>query len=619
MTRPVPSVTKAARPSGVALPLFLPLLLLPLLAALASPPPSAANQAYNSQTMALNEATALLARAADRAAGDPVKRTDWFLAARKLLDECRARRVEHPGLDPAAKQLAEAEKRLRDELWELVNANLSETDHLKSLKFLRQLLRIAPEDPNYRKWEATLTRKDLLDHQARVYSGTGDDPGVTHATLRTSQIREWLDLAFEEFSERHFDAAKRKYQHVQKSDPGNVEAEKRLAEIERIRPLLNDLESLAARVGGLRAAFSFGRRDPADWAEARSILERVEAADPNLAFRRWFAHPKEPASLHPLEPRHPKRQSFARRAAALKEEHLRHLHLSATVRLALGETDAAARLLGEMLRTDPDALAALEVGILVEDARGRRLNALAKLRDYMRRKGHAGHVISLYARAPFNLGDPDYRFLLASHARIYAAIYWPMMMLGISLAASLAWSGHRTFRLWDEVTDGLLLRILTFSNKTPMEYFDQGNACVASRNLEKAVKLFTKALEVDKGFAEAYYARGLARVELTEYEEARKDLEAHVRLRPGHGKALYHLAVCLDQLGRRAEAIVTIEQAIGLGLQSREFNLEEAERNKSIYRRVMNDYFKTAETLLEVRGHQAARRAAREAAEDDEG
>lgn len=586
-----------------------PILLLPgaLLAAallFSCAAPAAADPNYNNQTVDLNELAVLLSRVEDRHAGDPVRRTDWLLQARKLHDACRARKVAHPGLEPATKRFAEAEKKLRDELWELVNTNLSETDHMKSLKFLKQLLRIAPEDPNYKKWEATLTRKDLLEHQARVYTGGGEEATASLSTLRGNQIREWLDLAYEDFQYRQFEDARKKYLHVQKGDPGNVEAQKRLEEIDRLRPLANDVESLSAVVEDFRRSFSLRGYAAAALLEHRAKLDRIDAADPDFALRRLLFHPKEPLTVA----KHPqKKASFARRLERLKDDYLRHLSHASIVRIALEDAPRADRLLEELIREERDSLYTLEIRILVDDARGRYVSALSQLRDYMKKKGFAGNVFSLYGRLLFHLGDPEYAFVFRNHARIYGKLYWPMLLLLASLCGTLAWTGQRTFRLWDEVTDGLLLRILTFSNKTPMEFFDGGNACMAARKFEKAVKLFTKALEVDKAFAEALYARGLARVELNEFEEARKDLEAHVRLRPGNGRSLYHLAVCYDRIGRRAEAIVTIEQAIGLGLQSREFNLDEAERNKALYRRVMNEYLKTAETLLSVKARPAAK------------
>ncbi len=592
------------RPSFTGSPAAAALAVLLALCAHPLPPvwPAHAGQAdYNNQTVDLNALDPLLKIVEDSRHPSPDKRTEAFLEAKKILDGCVARKTPHPGLEPALKRFAAAKKRLAADLFAQANANLNEADHTKSLKFIRLLLKIDPGEKSYRTWEANLTRRHLDTNRARVYAG-GDGPAASLSTLDGNRVRKFLDHAYELFLFRHFREARKWYDDTLKVEPGNVEAERRLKQIAVFEPLLDEIERLSAHVESLRHSYSLTGYDKAKFAGIAPRFDRLDADDPDFRRRaELFAPPTPPSVALIADEKDRKKLDWQRRREALKETHLRHLYHAALTRIVLGNDAAAARTLAALEAVDRDSLLAIELRVFVDDAAGRPLDALHELRDFMRAKALAANAFTLYMRLPFNLGRPEYAFVFTNHLRLYTKVYWPLeLLLGVILA-SLAWSGHRTYRLWDEVTDGLVTRILTLSNKTPMEYFDSANACMAARNFEKAVKQFTKALDVDKGFAEGYLGRAMARLELEDTEGARADLEAHVKLRPGNGRALFHLAICYDRLGRRTEAVVTIEQAIGLGTLQREHKLEDLEKNKSLYRRVMNEYIRNAETILSVK------------------
>jgi len=75
---------------------------------------------------------------------------------------------------------------------------------------------------------------------------------------------------------------------------------------------------------------------------------------------------------------------------------------------------------------------------------------------------------------------------------------------------------------------------------------------------------FTRAIELQPGFADAHSNRGMALRALGRPAEALEALHRALAIRPGHGDALFNLALALGDLGRWQEALAAYDELLGI-------------------------------------------------------
>ncbi len=67
-------------------------------------------------------------------------------------------------------------------------------------------------------------------------------------------------------------------------------------------------------------------------------------------------------------------------------------------------------------------------------------------------------------------------------------------------------------------------------------FHDRGNRHSRNGSYESAIADYSKAIEMDPGFAEAHYNRGFSFYELGQYEEAITDLSRAIQLNPSDAR-----------------------------------------------------------------------------------
>jgi tetratricopeptide (TPR) repeat protein len=98
-------------------------------------------------------------------------------------------------------------------------------------------------------------------------------------------------------------------------------------------------------------------------------------------------------------------------------------------------------------------------------------------------------------------------------------------------------------------------------NSEAQGYFNSGSAAFAARDLERAIRLFGKAINADPNFAEAYNHRAMVFYLQENFEESLKDCQIATELMPLHFGAWAGAGHCHACLGHADEAIACYEKA----------------------------------------------------------
>lgn len=78
---------------------------------------------------------------------------------------------------------------------------------------------------------------------------------------------------------------------------------------------------------------------------------------------------------------------------------------------------------------------------------------------------------------------------------------------------------------------------------------------------------FTKAIEIDKGFAYAFNNRGFAKYNLGLYKAALKDCNYSLKLKPKNSWAYYYRGLIKLKLDEKKEACEDFSEALELGYE----------------------------------------------------
>ncbi|MBU3699430.1 MAG: tetratricopeptide repeat protein [Candidatus Kapabacteria bacterium] len=110
---------------------------------------------------------------------------------------------------------------------------------------------------------------------------------------------------------------------------------------------------------------------------------------------------------------------------------------------------------------------------------------------------------------------------------------------------------------------GLLVGLvcLAFAQQAS-EWFGRGLNAFNGGQYAEAVKLYTKAIELDSAAAPAWYNRAAAHMRLKQYPEAHSDLDRCLRIFPGATNVKMQRAIVRSELGRYAEALDDVNTVI---------------------------------------------------------
>jgi tetratricopeptide (TPR) repeat protein len=102
------------------------------------------------------------------------------------------------------------------------------------------------------------------------------------------------------------------------------------------------------------------------------------------------------------------------------------------------------------------------------------------------------------------------------------------------------------------------------SSLTRVEWFEKGYAYNISGDYGNAINAFTKAIELDQKYANAYVNRGFAHYKLGNYRQAIENYDNAIELNPKYGIAYYNRSVAYKELSNYRQAIEDLSKDIEL-------------------------------------------------------
>lgn len=91
-----------------------------------------------------------------------------------------------------------------------------------------------------------------------------------------------------------------------------------------------------------------------------------------------------------------------------------------------------------------------------------------------------------------------------------------------------------------------------------------GNDQYKLGNFQKAIEFYCDAIEINNQEPAYYTNRAIAHLQLAQYEQARGDCQAALRIDENFAKAYNRLSKCNVFLGELAEASVNLQRSIAL-------------------------------------------------------
>ena len=107
------------------------------------------------------------------------------------------------------------------------------------------------------------------------------------------------------------------------------------------------------------------------------------------------------------------------------------------------------------------------------------------------------------------------------------------------------------------------------NNLSAAEWFERGYKLSISSNNTDAVKAFSKSIELDPQFVDAYFNRGTAYIELRNYQQAIKDFNKAIELNPLNPAIYFGRGGAYEIFGNYQNAINDFNKAIELDPQSK--------------------------------------------------
>ncbi len=111
----------------------------------------------------------------------------------------------------------------------------------------------------------------------------------------------------------------------------------------------------------------------------------------------------------------------------------------------------------------------------------------------------------------------------------------------------------------------LLFPVSVFAAGTAKEFSDKGREFAAQGQYEEAVVSYSRAIELEDNYADAYYGRGQAYGQKGDYDKAIADMNKVMVLDPGFAPAYNDRAVIYCLKGEFEKAKEDIKRAEGLG------------------------------------------------------
>jgi tetratricopeptide (TPR) repeat protein len=172
--------------------------------------------------------------------------------------------------------------------------------------------------------------------------------------------------------------------------------------------------------------------------------------------------------------------------------------------------------------------------------------------------------IGLFLVAGF-LFEKTYSFLsrknkLLKNIFVQLVVFYVFILGFITHQRIAVWENSKT--LWTDVIQ-----------KYPTDYFAYGNRANAEPNPEKAIDDYTKCIELNPDFFEAYNNRGLKYLDVNEYEKAISDFNQTLIINPNYPKSYVNLGLAHFNLNQFDKAELVFNRAVELDPKSELFFL----------------------------------------------
>jgi tetratricopeptide (TPR) repeat protein len=100
--------------------------------------------------------------------------------------------------------------------------------------------------------------------------------------------------------------------------------------------------------------------------------------------------------------------------------------------------------------------------------------------------------------------------------------------------------------------------------KTTQEWLQEGNALFAIAQYKEAIECYSKAIQLNPNYANAYYNKGLALYNIGQTEAAIEYYDSVLKLQPNYAQAHYNKGLALTSLGKHMESVFCYDKAIKL-------------------------------------------------------
>ena len=130
--------------------------------------------------------------------------------------------------------------------------------------------------------------------------------------------------------------------------------------------------------------------------------------------------------------------------------------------------------------------------------------------------------------------------------------------------------------------------------ETAKDWKDKGNALVKEKKYKEALDCYSKAIEIDPNDPILYSNRSLMHSNLSEFDEALKDAEKAISIKPDYAKAYLRKGKALEGQQKLKEALDTYK----LGLEKDKQNTQLLEASKELEATINNPFLKNYPKLF---------------------
>jgi tetratricopeptide (TPR) repeat protein len=120
-------------------------------------------------------------------------------------------------------------------------------------------------------------------------------------------------------------------------------------------------------------------------------------------------------------------------------------------------------------------------------------------------------------------------------------------------------------------TSLLLLHVPSVYAQTAEQYVHLGNVSGKQEKYKDAIHNYTKAIEADPNFADAFYNRGYVYIEMRKYKLAISDLDKAVEINPTYAAAYHVRGIAYFFKKKHPQAIADYSEAIQLDPKNTRF------------------------------------------------